>query len=282
MPAPGAGGAIAEGLPVMWRMDDRDHGMMLLEHIDLDAQLLAVRSLLTRNRQADDEVTRQIRALDEQARQAGGDRAEHLVDAWVDEAHWSVFHSAASSMAAAGMLAPLAESMVVGIFAGLAEHYGDDLAGQQHLVRKPYGTKAFWDPHRLFVEGRAPTTSFTDGLAQLAAAIGLEPYLPQGYAAGLKALFTYRNKMFHNGFEWPPAERTAFAARIKEEGWPAVWFERATSGGEPWVFYMSDTLIDHCMDLIDGFLEGSGRFVRDIHARRPPWEPPADWPPTQP
>lgn len=262
--------------------DDRDHGLFLLEDIDLDAQLLAVRSLLRRNRQADEELTSEIERLDALARSADGDRAHHLVDAWVDEMHGSVYQGAANSMAAAGMLAPLIESMLVAMFAEIGRRYAGELANLSHPVRSGISSRTFWDPHKLYGGTGAVTTDLVAGLTQLAQAIGLEPYLPTGYAPPLKALFTYRNKMFHNGFEWPKTKRIAFAAKITEEGWPNEWFERATSGGDPWVFYMSDTLIALCLRTVDDLVKAIGRYVRDLHAKIPAWDPdsPDGWPPT--
>ena len=73
------------------------------------------------------------------------------------------------------------------------------------------------------------------------------------------ALFTYRNRIFHHGFEWPKAERANFEALIADRGWPP---DCSTSGGEPWIIYMSETLIRHSLASIDAILEGIGIFVR--------------------
>ena len=67
----------------------------------------------------------------------------------------------------------------------------------------------------------------------------------------LAALFAYRNKMFHNGFEWPMKERHKFSEEIQRRGWPPEWFKKSTSGDQPWIFYMSADFIQHCLDTID-------------------------------
>jgi len=69
--------------------------------------------------------------------------------------------------------------------------------------------------------------------------------------------------MFHLGFEWPMAERHAFAARIQSEGWPADWFSCATSGDEPWIFYMSDIFITHMLSTTEAVLDGFATCVKD-------------------
>ena len=42
----------------------------------------------------------------------------------------------------------------------------------------------------------------------------------------------------------------------------ADWFGRATTGGEPWVFYLSPAFVDHCLGTIDAVIVGLGAFVR--------------------
>ena len=75
------------------------------------------------------------------------------------------------------------------------------------------------------------------------------------------ALTAYRNSMFHNGFEWPLAERQMFGELIAAEGWPDGWFKKSTTGGVPWIFYMSDEFIAHGLEVIDQLLEGVGRYL---------------------
>ena len=67
-------------------------------------------------------------------------------------------------------------------------------------------------------------------------------------------LFFYRNKMFHNGFEWPRSECLNFAKRIEERKWEG-WFGRSEHGDEPWIFYMSDDFIRCYLEMIDKILD---------------------------
>jgi hypothetical protein len=91
---------------------------------------------------------------------------------------------------------------------------------------------------------------------------GLAANLPIDLKSTLTALFAYRNKILHLGFEWPDGDRKAFADRIPKEGWPADWFSQATSDGEPWMFYVTDAFVDHCLATVDQILDGLGAFVR--------------------
>lgn len=100
------------------------------------------------------------------------------------------------------------------------------------------------------------------GILQLVDSTGLTPHLPADYAKVLNALFKYRNKMLHQGFEWLPSERTNFEAMIVSEGWPSDWFERSLTNGETWIIYMSDVLIRHTLTRIDEILDGIGVFIQ--------------------
>jgi hypothetical protein len=85
----------------------------------------------------------------------------------------------------------------------------------------------------------------------------------------LKALFAYRNKMFHWGFEWPPEERDAFAKYIATEKWPSDWFATATTDGKPWIFYLTDVFVDCCIERIGQVVNSFGAYVEaELKAER--------------
>ncbi|MFC5343575.1 hypothetical protein ACETK8_10085 [Brevundimonas staleyi] len=248
----------------MFELTDRDYASYALPDIDLEAQLLAVRSLLSRNRTADEALIEEISRLGKQAQAATGPNSWHLVDHHVDLLHGSVYHDAANSMSAVGMLAPMIESVFVGLFRSIGRQ-GWPLNSHKRSKRAGEGHEAFWNPQIYFP--KPPETHRTDltlGIPQLVEATGMEAAMAPDYKAVLKALFVYRNRMFHNGFEWPKATRAEFASLIETEGWPDDWFSRATSGGEPWVFYMSELLIERCFEVLDKALDGAGRHIREL------------------
>ena len=143
-------------------------------------------------------------------------------------AHDSIFQSAAHSMAAAGMLAPLLES----IFNELFEQF-ERKKPRGHLVRNII---AMIDDER----------------------IGLRRFMPADLDQTLEALFLYRNKMFHHGLEWPSKQREEFAGRLEE--WPEGWFSRSTAASVPWIFYMTLEFINHCLDMAENIFRGLGRY----------------------
>ena len=163
-----------------------DHGYLnvfSIEGPDYDTQLVAIRNLLFRQGKADQELEKQIDAM---GAVAANDRA---VDEWVDLLHTSIYQDAAHSMAAVGMIAPFFESM----FGRLLRNMGREL-DRKDLKRKGIGEKI---------------------IVHLKEA-GLLPYLPDGLDSTLLALFAYRNRMFHNGFEWPQKECSKFEKSIEK------------------------------------------------------------------
>lgn len=240
-----------------FEISSRDQALFLISERDLEAQLLAIRAVLGRNREADEALASAIKTLDEQIRQATGQHAEHLEDEWVDLAHGSVFQDAAHSMAAVGMLAPFIESLFASIFRALREHQSENQSGVTDELRTQVSQNEFWNPHFVFESG-GRRKDLVAGIAQLAKSTALANFLPDDYEKTLSALFVYRNKMFHHGFEWPVEERRKFHEGIRKNGWPSSWFRMSTSNDQPWIFYMSTAFVDHCLVTIDKVLDGVG------------------------
>ena len=67
--------------------------------------------------------------------------------------------------------------------------------------------------------------------------------------------------MFHNGFEWPEATIANFDE--ERSNWPEVWLELAHRSGKPWLFYMTPEFCAHCVTLIDGIIDGTGRYLKE-------------------
>lgn len=229
---------------------------------DIDAQLMAIRGLLHRNRKEDQKIKGEIKQIEEHTRRLKGIHAEWAIDDWVDRIHHSAYQDAAHSMSALGMLAPLIETIFYQCFRGIGnQFYAADHPSKEHARWK--ATHAIqWDCHMVVVGNRAKK-DIVSGIFQLADAVGLIGRLPSDLKPTLSALFGYRNKMFHHGFEWPVEERDRFTKQISVQGWPNDWFFRARSDVKPWIFYLSDKFIEHCLVTIDLALDAIGSFVRD-------------------
>ena len=209
--------------------DGVDYG--LLDGIDYDSQLLAIRSLLSRQMHEDQQLEEKIEEAEKIALRTQGAANEHATEQWVGLAHDSCYQEAAHSMAAVGMLAPFLES----VFKQAFSRIGMDLT-QGHLA---------------------------ENIIKFVEEAGMKSYMPDDLDLCLSALFTYRNKMFHNGFEWPPKELLKFEKRLNNSGWPSEWFSKATIDDDPWMFYMSSAFIEHCVERIEQVTEGIEKFDLD-------------------
>ena len=222
-------------------LTNRDWDHIELRVLDVEAQLLAIKSLIRRNQQADEDLEQKIKDLYEQARRTTEVRnSPYQDDRWVDETYQSFFQDAAHSMAAIGMLVPFVEALFEAIFPRLPDEKAKD---KQGIVK---------------------------ATTQLAESSGLAQFFPDDYEKTLDALFLYRNKMFHNGFIWPLDVRKKFQKTIKERGWPCNWFEETIhkdpceKGDKemPWIFCMSADFIEHCLLTVEKILDGYGKSVR--------------------
>ena len=195
-----------------------------LEEFNYDAQLVAIHGLLHRQVRAEQELSDRIKKADEVARRTRGRANDDAVDVWVELAEMSCYQDAAHSMAAVGMIAPLIESAFRAVFRAI----GNELP-PGNLVR-----------------------NIIKGVDE----VGMKEYLPADLEPTLSALFTYRNRMFHGGFEWPSEELKKFERLLGEKRWPTDWFSGATSDGEPWMFYMTSSFVDHCLETVEEIIRG--------------------------
>lgn len=238
------------------RLPPSAHTQWLLRHSLPGEQLAAIKDLLHRNEQAAAASRIKFEELKQQ-READPDN-EQLDNLYEDRFWRAIFIDSAHSMSAVGMLAPFIESLFIAIFEGLRKRQGSD-AGD---TRRQRADDQFWNPQIVF-RSDGPRDDLVAGIDQLAESCGLKPYLPADYRNALSALFAYRNNMLHNGFEWPPETIGKFSNRIASEKWPEAWFTSADRVGKPWLYYMSPEFCAHCVELIDGIIEGVGRYLKE-------------------
>lgn len=244
-------------------MEARDFLYCLEWDFDVDAQLAAIHALLHQHGAAKREFHAGIEQLEEHARKLTGELSERAEQEWLDRLHHGVYQDAAHSMAAVGMLAPLLETIFHESFTRIgAKFFANSVPATGHSRWVGVPGRKHWDCH-LVRSGSSWKQDLPGGIMELAEALGLGARLPNDLGPTLSALFAYRNKMFHLGFEWPLDEREKFAARITSEAWPDVWFSKATSGDQPWIFYLSEEFIEHCLVRIQDVLDALGGFIRD-------------------
>lgn len=229
-------------------------------NLDFEAQLLAIKDLLRRNRQADEDLEQRIKDLYEQAQQTTEvwRNSPYQDDRFVDETYQSFFQDAAHSMAAVGMLVPFLEAFFVASFQCVRDEVGRTKQATSEDQRTQAWESKFLDLHSQFKKrrGKRQREGFVAAIDQLARSIGLAPFFPNDYRKTLEALFQYRNKMFHLGFEWPEGECKKFQNRVEKGDWPSNWFLKHVRTEEPWIFCMSKEFIEHCLWTTDQVLDG--------------------------
>jgi len=206
----------------------------LLEELDYYAQFLAIRDLLYVQEQERKLLHEQIKEMREIAESTSGDANWIAADEWADLCHRSCYQEAAHSMATVGMIAPFAESVF------------------QHAFPE--------ESKRILYGDQYPRKSQDYKVMKLVDEVGMRKYMPPNLKSTLSALFAYRNKMFHHGFEWPRKELDKFDKLLKGSNWPENCFTKAESGEQPWMFYMSPGFVEHCLEVIEKTIKGIEQF----------------------
>ena len=243
-------------------LSDDDAACLALPDLDYDSQLVAIRRLLTRQGKANKELAAEIKKIETSAAQLSGIRNQWAVDEWADHMHYSVYQDAAHSMAAVGMIAPFVESVFYQAFQNIGHEMTKDGSPPSNHARWKQAAEDQWDCNFVWAGGHR-RKDLVKGIMQLVDAVDMARYIPNDLEPTLSALFEYRNKMFHHGFEWPLQERHRFDKRLNESGWPADWFSKATSGEESWIFYMSPAFVEHCLVRTKQIITGLGGFCNN-------------------
>jgi hypothetical protein len=222
------------GLP---EMNDRDMACVILPDLDYEAQLVAIADLLRRHKEEDEHTAAQIKEVEEFARRTSGLRNEHAIDDWIELLHGSTYQGAAHSMAAIGMIAPLIESLFYQAFQGIRTVYYEVNVIPSGSPRGAMDdVDKFWDCHFIYnPKHKRYKKELVLGIVDLAETVGLKNHIPEDLLLILPALYRYRNKMFHFGFEWPARECNSFGKEIAKEGWQQ-WFSSATRDDVPFIF----------------------------------------------
>lgn len=243
-----------------------DWASIVLPNLDYESHLIAIRNLLSVHKNDNNKTTQEIKEIGgfiKDTKVAREDYIEHLIGEQMYKFNISVYQSAAHCMAAVGMLAPFLESIFYQSFYGIKDNFFSTNSHPSDHARWEKATIDTWDCHFVWNKN-SRRKNLVEGILQLSNSIGLRDFLPNDLDILLKVLFSYRNKMFHFGFEWPPDERKRFWKRVKNENWPSNWLDAATSGGEPWIIYLSDEFILYCVESIEEIINSISRFVYKI------------------
>ncbi len=202
---------------------------LTLSGADYHAQLDAVRKFLSWQDQANARRQQELQEAEQIVKAASGEVREWLNDELIERWQNTVYEDATRSIGATVMLTPLVESLF-------------------HRLALLLGVP--WQGRRIPKE-----------IMKLVKGCSLSP-ISSDLEPSLKALFEYRNKMFHWGIEWPFDQRERFDRLIRDSGWPSSWFDRAIDGDGPWVFYLTAEFVSHCLDSIEQLIDSVRHFVQ--------------------
>jgi len=245
-------------------LDDWDYLFRLINTIDWDAQLEAIRSLFRQHRAWPDSVSANIARLKNEAETYRGPYHDHLVDEHVNAMFRSSYSDGVISLSAMGVIVPMIETVFSQSFQSLGAKYAvTGLTPPDHQRwRRAEGHAEAWNCQWHFGR-RDPRLDITAGIPQLSDAAGLAPFLPADALDWIVALLTFRNRMFHGGLEWSIGQRNQFEKLIEQRKWDR-YFVAALSNDRPWIFYLRDEMIDELPDRMNSLLDAFGRFARSL------------------
>lgn len=117
---------------------------------------------------------------------------------------------------------------------------------------------SFWDPTKPTRKGDKIATM----ICEILEGADLMRFMVPNFTLVLDAIFTYRNQMIHNGFEWSLAERRKFALTIKNEGW-SEWFSVSTVDDDPWYFTITGSFSQACLELCNRSVLAFSGLIKD-------------------
>ena len=212
-------------------LDDVDWGRMALviSGANYHAQLDAVRKFLSSQKEVESQLKEDLRRAEQRVKAASGDLYDLLNEDLIGRWESSVYEDATRSIAAAVMLAPLVESLL------------------QRLA--------------LVTHGEWSGQNVPSKIMGLMKDCELSP-IPGEFERTLRALFKYRNNMLHWGLEWPLDDRRKFPELIRDSGWSESWFNCSDDGEGPWIFYLTDEFVSHCLDTFDLILDLVQEYIQ--------------------
>lgn len=256
---------------------DRQYAALILydghtSGCNIDAQFDAIRGLFASLEQAETSAAEKLSEQQKKVSESTGPARDHADDCLNDSYHSLVYEDAARSMAAISMLAPFIEMLFTRLFSCSTRQKKYYNISNKHHVRWKLKQQLQWNCNWWAKPNENKERDIDKGIAkgimQICDAIELTKHLPKDIRILLDVIFEYRNKMFHNGFEWPKAERSKFLQEIQKSNCPNTWFNNATWGNDPWVCYLSQDFINRCIDAIEEILDGIGAYDRWADAQK--------------
>ncbi|MBX3396772.1 MAG: hypothetical protein KF841_15550 [Phycisphaerae bacterium] len=178
---------------------------------------------------------------------------EYGGDIYADLCIGRCFVDAACSQTVVAAICPFIESLFTRAFAIMRPAWQAGSAIKSHLrwtkQLKPGDEYKRWSPSWVFNVKSYPRQGFIEGTQQLLEALGFGSAIPTDSPEFnlVSALFLYRNKSLHHGYEWPTDPLNAFklnmdAASRKDSRWQQ-WFDISTIGADLWMITITKQLV---------------------------------------
>lgn len=161
-------------------------------------------------------------------------------DEYADTCLTFVLENVACSNIAVAALAPLFESLFAKAIARFRE-FMKGLKPTRHL-RSELSDDDFWNPY-VVATSTGQQKNVLDGFKQLMVTLGFERAICDELWRVLHALFAYRNKALHGGYEWLVDDRKALMGNIQRNHWDEWFFVQKDERGNPWLIWMTDAFI---------------------------------------
>jgi hypothetical protein len=234
-----------------------------IDGINYGIQLCAIKTFLSHSDKFLTEFEAEVAGAEKHC--DGSDMsASFIVEKYFEGVYWD----ASMSMAAIGQFAPFLESLFTAFF----RQYGKQTTRAPTNERFSCARTVSYDPHFVFAKDSS-RKDFIQGIFQLVDSCGLTGKMPEKFEETIKCTFTYRNKMFHNGLEWPKDESAKFSKFLQDNRISLEWFDVATSSDSPWCYFMTTGLITHLLSFSEKILQTLCEILDDI---QPDIEPFAD------
>jgi hypothetical protein len=246
-------------------MDDFDASMFLLERNEIYSQLNTINRVFALVKEDENNIKSSIKKAEEAIKSNNITFVDDM-QRWfyendlIDQYYLSTYYSISHSSIYTVVLAPTFESIFDDFFRSVSIKYGDSIL-EKNSERNNLNRKQKWDCH-IYVENGKGKKDLLNGIRQLIKDTKFYLVFPLENIDKLELLFFYRNKAFHNGFNWPQNEIRLFTKKIDEGKWERNWYSVTTSNNEPTSYYLTELYAQKCRELMMELINSIGKYYK--------------------
>jgi len=234
-----------------------DAAYYLICNNDIYSQVHAVQRLNNYLLKERDDHSKHIEECKNQVKNSRGIENYFMESDLIDEYHLSSYYSIARSICVVGITAPGYESIFNEIFCNIMKIFGEKTLNNKFNRSKLSPSKR-WDCHFYIDDSGAEKKGLNVGIIHLLSETSFIDFLPSDFSLILDALFSYRNAVMHNGFDWPEQEVLKFTTRKKN--WPNSWIGVTTVDDKPWLYYLTDEFHSIVINIIGEIYKAAGKY----------------------